>query len=181
MRRCPSPCFAQIAPSWAASSRGNGTEFQSGMAEITRAALSDLAREVLVTEVGQRYADSFAKWQVVNQIDRPLIISDSYTAPNGGLLGGAPFQSFDVNLPGGVRNKKALNDADGEIINGTARVHGNMGLAMPITDEGSYVKPTALTIGSDIVIEPGFPNPADNTQGIALGYYSNGAPVTITG
>src|SRR5205085_534353 len=47
--------------------------------EITRAELSELAREVLVEEVGQRYADSFAKWQVVNQIDRPLII----------LIGGA--------------------------------------------------------------------------------------------
>jgi 2-phosphoglycerate kinase len=38
-----------------------------------------LASEVLVTEVGQRYADSFAKWQVVNLIDRPLIV----------LIGGA--------------------------------------------------------------------------------------------
>jgi 2-phosphoglycerate kinase len=46
---------------------------------ITRAELSDLAREVLVDLVGQRYADSFAKWQVVNRIDRPLII----------LIGGA--------------------------------------------------------------------------------------------
>jgi 2-phosphoglycerate kinase len=47
--------------------------------EITRAELSELAREVLVDEVGRRYADSFAKWQVVNRIDRPLII----------LIGGA--------------------------------------------------------------------------------------------
>jgi len=47
--------------------------------EITRAELSELARDVLVEEVGRRYADSFAKWQVVNQIDRPLII----------LIGGA--------------------------------------------------------------------------------------------
>jgi len=46
---------------------------------ITRAELADLARAVLVDEVGQRYADSFAKWQLVNQIDRPLII----------LIGGA--------------------------------------------------------------------------------------------
>src|SRR5204862_7751287 len=52
---------------------------EGGMAEITRAALSELASGVLVEEVGQRYADSFAKWQVVNQIDRPLII----------LIGGA--------------------------------------------------------------------------------------------
>ena len=46
---------------------------------ITRAELSDLASEVLVDLVGQRYADSFAKWQVVNRVDRPLII----------LIGGA--------------------------------------------------------------------------------------------
>ncbi|MEW6475426.1 MAG: hypothetical protein AB1679_24490 [Actinomycetota bacterium] len=52
---------------------------ERGVPEITRAALSELAREVLVDEVGQRYADSFAKWQVVNRIDRPLII----------LIGGA--------------------------------------------------------------------------------------------
>lgn len=52
---------------------------QRGESEITRAELSDLARDVLVELVGQRYADSFAKWQVVNRIDRPLII----------LIGGA--------------------------------------------------------------------------------------------
>jgi 2-phosphoglycerate kinase len=46
---------------------------------ITRAELTELARQVLVEEVGQRYAESFAKWQVVNQLDRPLII----------LIGGA--------------------------------------------------------------------------------------------
>ena len=50
-----------------------------GVPSITRAELSDLASEVLVDLVGQRYADSFAKWQVVNLIDRPLII----------LIGGA--------------------------------------------------------------------------------------------
>ena len=50
-----------------------------GVPSITRAELADLAREVLVEEVGQRYADSFAKWQVLNLIDRPLII----------LIGGA--------------------------------------------------------------------------------------------
>ncbi len=50
-----------------------------GAESITRAELSALASEVLVDEVGQRYADSFAKWQVVNRIDRPLII----------LIGGA--------------------------------------------------------------------------------------------
>jgi len=52
---------------------------ERGVPSITRAELSDLAREVLVELVGQRYADSFAKWQVVNRIDRPLII----------LIGGA--------------------------------------------------------------------------------------------
>jgi 2-phosphoglycerate kinase len=52
---------------------------ERGMTSITRAALAELASEVLVQEVGRRYADSFAKWQVVNQIDRPLII----------LIGGA--------------------------------------------------------------------------------------------
>src|ERR1051325_1560985 len=51
----------------------------NGLASISRAELAELASQVLVEEVGQRYADSFAKWQVVNQIDRPLII----------LIGGA--------------------------------------------------------------------------------------------
>ncbi len=46
---------------------------------ITRAELSELAEKVLVDEVGERYAESFAKWQLVNNIDRPLII----------LIGGA--------------------------------------------------------------------------------------------
>jgi 2-phosphoglycerate kinase len=50
-----------------------------GVPSITRAELSELASDVLVDEVGQRYADSFAKWQVLNRIDRPLII----------LIGGA--------------------------------------------------------------------------------------------
>ena len=50
-----------------------------GVPSITRAELAELASEVLVEEVGQRYADSFAKWQVLNRIDRPLII----------LIGGA--------------------------------------------------------------------------------------------
>ena len=53
--------------------------YSRGDASITKAELSELAREVLVAEVGSRYADSFAKWQVVNRIDRPLII----------LIGGA--------------------------------------------------------------------------------------------
>jgi 2-phosphoglycerate kinase len=41
---------------------------------ITRAELADLAYQVLRAEVGPRYADSFTKWQVVNRLDRPLII-----------------------------------------------------------------------------------------------------------
>jgi 2-phosphoglycerate kinase len=53
--------------------------YTRGGPSITKAELSELAREVLVEEVGGRYADSFAKWQVVNRIDRPLII----------LIGGA--------------------------------------------------------------------------------------------
>ena len=52
---------------------------ERGAPSITRAELAELASGVLVEEVGQRYADSFAKWQVVNRIDRPLII----------LIGGA--------------------------------------------------------------------------------------------
>jgi 2-phosphoglycerate kinase len=41
---------------------------------ITWAELLELAKEVLVDEVGERYAESFAKWQVVTRLDRPLII-----------------------------------------------------------------------------------------------------------
>jgi 2-phosphoglycerate kinase len=52
---------------------------ERGTLSISRAELADLASAVLVEEVGQRYADSYAKWQVVNRIDRPLII----------LIGGA--------------------------------------------------------------------------------------------
>ena len=46
---------------------------------ITRVELAELAEATLVEEVGVRYAQSFAKWQVVNRLDRPLII----------LIGGA--------------------------------------------------------------------------------------------
>ncbi|MGH8976227.1 MAG: hypothetical protein ACRD0C_23810 [Acidimicrobiia bacterium] len=46
---------------------------------ITRAELAELAEATLVEEVGARYATSFAKWQVVNRLDKPLII----------LIGGA--------------------------------------------------------------------------------------------
>ncbi len=51
----------------------------SGVTAISRLELNDLAGEVLCSEVGDRYAESFAKWQKVKGLDRPLII----------LLGGA--------------------------------------------------------------------------------------------
>jgi 2-phosphoglycerate kinase len=52
---------------------------QSGRTSIARADLTDLALDVLRDEVGARYAESFAKWQMVNRLDIPLVI----------LLGGA--------------------------------------------------------------------------------------------
>jgi len=51
----------------------------SERASIGRDDLTDLALEVLRDEVGVRYAESFAKWQMVNRLDIPLVI----------LLGGA--------------------------------------------------------------------------------------------
>src|SRR5437762_13312171 len=51
----------------------------AGHATISRTQLTDLALEVLGEEVGARYAESFAKWQLVNRLDIPLVI----------LLGGA--------------------------------------------------------------------------------------------
>src|SRR3712207_1821912 len=52
---------------------------ESGVPSITREALNALALEVLRAEVGDRYAESFAKWQMVQRLDIPLVI----------LLGGA--------------------------------------------------------------------------------------------
>ena len=52
---------------------------ESGAGSITRQQLNDLALDVLRTEVGDRYAESFAKWQMVQRLDIPLVI----------LLGGA--------------------------------------------------------------------------------------------
>jgi 2-phosphoglycerate kinase len=52
---------------------------ESGTLSITRQQLNDLALDVLRTEVGDRYAESFAKWQMVQRLDIPLVI----------LLGGA--------------------------------------------------------------------------------------------
>src|SRR5574341_744495 len=46
----------------------------SGLFTLTRSELYEVARQVLVDEVGERYAESFAKWQVANQLDRPLVI-----------------------------------------------------------------------------------------------------------
>jgi 2-phosphoglycerate kinase len=46
---------------------------------ITRDQLNVLALAVLGDEVGTRYADSFAKWQMVNRLELPLVV----------LLGGA--------------------------------------------------------------------------------------------
>lgn len=50
-----------------------------GVTTITRAELRRVAAEVLEAEVGERYAASFRKWQVVNELERPLVI----------LIGGA--------------------------------------------------------------------------------------------
>jgi 2-phosphoglycerate kinase len=52
---------------------------EAGAPAITRQQLNDLALDVLRTEVGDRYAQSFAKWQMVQRLDIPLVI----------LLGGA--------------------------------------------------------------------------------------------
>jgi 2-phosphoglycerate kinase len=46
---------------------------------VTGAELNELTLDVLREEVGERYADSFSRWQTVRQLDLPLVI----------LLGGA--------------------------------------------------------------------------------------------
>jgi 2-phosphoglycerate kinase len=51
----------------------------TGALSVTRAELSALTQQVLVDEVGERYAESYAKWQVATRLDRPLVI----------LIGGA--------------------------------------------------------------------------------------------
>jgi 2-phosphoglycerate kinase len=51
----------------------------SGQTSISQSELTELARAVLRDEVGDRYAESYAKWQMVNRLDIPLVI----------LLGGA--------------------------------------------------------------------------------------------
>jgi 2-phosphoglycerate kinase len=51
----------------------------TGVQAVTRAELAALTEQVLVEEVGERYAESYAKWQVATRLDRPLVI----------LIGGA--------------------------------------------------------------------------------------------
>lgn len=46
---------------------------------ITRSELTELAEHTLAQEEGERYARSYVRWQVINRLDRPLVI----------LLGGA--------------------------------------------------------------------------------------------
>jgi 2-phosphoglycerate kinase len=45
-----------------------------GAPSIRREKLNDLAHQVIRTEVGDRYAESFAKWQMVQGLDIPLVI-----------------------------------------------------------------------------------------------------------
>ncbi len=52
---------------------------EAGRTSITQSELTDLALAVLREEVGDRYAESFGKWQMVNRLEIPLVI----------LLGGA--------------------------------------------------------------------------------------------
>jgi 2-phosphoglycerate kinase len=51
----------------------------AGQTSISQSELTDLALAVLRDEVGDRYAESYAKWQMANRLDIPLVI----------LLGGA--------------------------------------------------------------------------------------------
>ena len=50
-----------------------------GVASVTRRELVELAEQTLAREVGDRYARTFTKWQVVRHLGRPLIV----------LIGGA--------------------------------------------------------------------------------------------
>src|SRR5207248_1549285 len=52
---------------------------EAGRTSITQSELTDLALTVLREEVGDRYAESFGKWQMANRLEIPLVI----------LLGGA--------------------------------------------------------------------------------------------
>jgi 2-phosphoglycerate kinase len=47
---------------------------ESGSPSVTREELNALALDVLRSEVGERYAASFAKWQMVQRLDMPLVI-----------------------------------------------------------------------------------------------------------
>jgi 2-phosphoglycerate kinase len=53
--------------------------YEREQSSISSAELTELALDVIRTEVGDRYAESFAKWQMANRLDIPLVI----------LLGGA--------------------------------------------------------------------------------------------
>ncbi len=52
---------------------------EQAVVSISRIDLNELAKDVLRSEVGDRYAESFFKWQMVQRLDLPLVI----------LLGGA--------------------------------------------------------------------------------------------
>jgi 2-phosphoglycerate kinase len=52
---------------------------ETGRTSISQSELTELALAVLREEVGDRYAESYGKWQMVNRLEQPLII----------LLGGA--------------------------------------------------------------------------------------------
>ena len=47
---------------------------EAGAPSISRDDLNTLALDVLRTEIGDRYAESFARWQMVQRLDVPLII-----------------------------------------------------------------------------------------------------------
>src|SRR6476620_7543156 len=47
---------------------------EGGRESISQSELNELAGDVLREEVGDRYAESFAKWQMVNRLEIPLVI-----------------------------------------------------------------------------------------------------------
>ena len=62
------------ARAFAVAERVEARLHDTGVLSLTRAELSDVTRDVLLEEVGERYAASFAKWQMVRELDRPLVI-----------------------------------------------------------------------------------------------------------
>ena len=102
---------------------------ESGALSITRQQLNDLALDVLRTEVGDRYAESFAKWQMVQRLDIPLVI----------LLGGATGvgKSTMVNaLTGAERATGGVN-----AVTGRGRHTSSSALALKLADApaGSWI------------------------------------------